>query len=43
MAKLESSGLLERYGYRTLTPSFDQVFRRPDSVRQALRNSVGAS
>jgi phospholipase C len=40
MAKLESSGLLERYGYQALTPSFDQIFRQPDSVSQALRNST---
>src|SRR5581483_2467018 len=34
MAKLESSGLLERYGYKKLTPSFDNLFRSPDSVRR---------
>jgi hypothetical protein len=42
MAKLESSGLLERYGYKKLTPSFDQIFRQPDSVRRALRDSASA-
>ncbi|MGH2975084.1 MAG: alkaline phosphatase family protein [Solirubrobacterales bacterium] len=42
MAKLQTSGLLERYGYPVYTPSFDQVFRAPDSVRQALRESVPA-
>ena len=31
MAKLQTSGLLERYGYPVYTPSFDQVFRAPDS------------
>ncbi len=41
MAKLQSSGLLERYGYKVLTPSFDQVFRQPDSVSRALRDSAG--
>ncbi len=40
MAKLESSGLLERYGYKKLTPSFDNLFRSPDSVRRALRRSA---
>jgi phospholipase C len=40
MAKLQSSGLLERYGYKALTPSFDQVFRQPDSVSRALREST---
>ncbi|HEY7152280.1 MAG TPA: alkaline phosphatase family protein [Solirubrobacterales bacterium] len=40
MAKLESSGIVERYGYKVLTPSFDQLFRQPDSVRRALRDST---
>ncbi|MGH2965434.1 MAG: alkaline phosphatase family protein [Solirubrobacterales bacterium] len=42
MAKLESSGVVERYGYKVLTPSFDQLFRQPDSVRRALRDSTPA-
>jgi phospholipase C len=42
MAKLQHSGLVERYGYRVLKPSFDQLFRQPDSVRQALRASPPA-
>ncbi len=40
MAKLETSGLLDRYGFEKLTPSFDQIFRQPDTVRQALRRST---
>jgi phospholipase C len=40
MAKLETSGLLERYGYKKLTPSFDQLFREPDKVRKALKEST---
>jgi phospholipase C len=42
MAKLESSGVIERYGYKVLKPSFDQLFRQPDSVRKALRDSTPA-
>ena len=42
MAKLESSGVVERYGYKVLKPSFDQLFRQPDSVRRALRESTPA-
>ncbi len=39
MAKLRSSGLLERYGYQARSATFDQIFRQPDTVRQALRDS----
>ena len=37
MAKLESSGLLERLGYEVPPPTPDRIFRQPDSVLQALR------
>jgi phospholipase C len=40
MAKLQSSGLLERYGFKVLKPSLDQVFRQPDSIRRALREGA---
>jgi phospholipase C len=39
MAKLESSGYLERLGYEVPKPTFDQIFRNPDAIRQALRDS----
>jgi hypothetical protein len=38
MAKLESSGLLERLGYEVPPPTPDRIFRQPDSVLQALRS-----
>jgi phospholipase C len=39
MAKLESSGLLERLGYEVERPTFDRLFRQPDTIRKALRDS----
>jgi phospholipase C len=39
MAKLRSSGLLERYGFEARTASFDQVFRQPDTIKRALREN----
>jgi phospholipase C len=37
MAKLESSGLLERLGYEVPPPTPDRIFRQPDTVMKALR------
>ena len=37
LAKLESSGLLERLGYEVPPPTPDRLFRQPDSVLNALR------
>ena len=40
MAKLETSGLLDRLGYEVEEASFDKIFRSPDSVSKALREST---
>jgi phospholipase C len=37
LAKLQSSGLLERLGYEIPPPTPDRIFREPDSVLKALR------
>jgi phospholipase C len=39
MAKLQSSGYLERLGYEVPKATLDQIFRDPDAIRQALRDS----
>ena len=41
MVELETSGLLDRLGYKVRDASYDQIFREPDSVRRALRDSTG--
>jgi phospholipase C len=40
MTKLETSGYLDRLGYEVEDASFDQIFRNPDSISQALREST---
>jgi len=40
MAKLETSGYLDRLGYEVEDASFDRIFRSPDSVSKALREST---
>ena len=40
LVDLETSGLLDRLGYEVRPASYDQIFREPDSVRQALRDST---
>jgi phospholipase C len=40
MTKLETSGYLDRLGYEVEDASFDRIFRNPDSVSKALRNST---
>ena len=39
MAKLQSSGLLDRLGYKVEPPTMDRLFRNPDTVHRALRSS----
>jgi phospholipase C len=39
MAKLQTSGLLEREGFEARSATFEEVFRQPDTVRRALRES----
>ncbi len=36
---METSGLLERLGYEVQPASLDNIFRNPDRIRQALRDS----
>ena len=40
LVQLESSGLLERLNYEVRPASYSQIFRDPDSVAGALRNST---
>jgi phospholipase C len=42
MAGLESSGLLDRLGYEVKRPTYSRLFRNPDSVRRALRESTSS-
>jgi hypothetical protein len=39
LAKLETSGLLERLGYEVRRPTFESLFREPDRVRRAFAAS----
>ena len=41
LVDLETSGLLDRLGYEVKPARFDQIFRSPDSVSKALRDSTG--
>ena len=41
LVDLENSGLLDRLGYEVKPASYDQIFRQPDSVAKALRDSQG--
>jgi phospholipase C len=40
LVDLETSGLLDRLGYDVKPASYDQIFRSPDSVSKALRDST---
>jgi phospholipase C len=40
LAKLESSGLLDRLGYEVQRPTYSRTFRSPDSVKRALRDNT---
>lgn len=40
MVDLETSGLLDELGYEVRPASYDQIFRSPDSVATALREST---
>jgi phospholipase C len=40
ITKLETSGYLDRLGYEVEDAGFDQIFRNPDSISQALREST---
>lgn len=40
MVDLETSGLLDELGYEVKPASYDQIFRNPDSVSKALREST---
>ena len=41
LVELETSGLLDRLGYEVRDATYDQIFREPDSVRRAMRDSTG--
>jgi phospholipase C len=41
MVQLETSGLLDNLGYEVRDAGYDQIFREPDSVRRAMRDSTG--
>ncbi len=43
LVQLETSGLLDRLGYEVRPASYDQIFRSPDSVSKALRESTRAA
>jgi phospholipase C len=40
LAKLETSGLLDRLGYEVKPVTYDRIFRNPDTVRRGMRDSV---
>jgi phospholipase C len=40
MARLETSGYLDRLGFEVQEPTLDRLFRTPDRVRQRLREST---
>ena len=40
LVDLETSGLLDRLGYDVKPAKLDQIFRSPDSVAGALRDSA---
>jgi hypothetical protein len=40
LVDLETSGLLDELGYDIRPASYDQIFRSPDSVSKALRDST---
>ena len=40
LVDLETSGLLDRLGYEVRPASYDQIFRSPDGVQKALRDSA---
>ena len=39
LVRLETSGLLDRLGYEPQTPTYDSLFRFPDTVRRAFDSS----
>ena len=39
LVKLETSGLLDRLGYQPQEPTYDSLFRYPDTVRRAFESS----
>jgi phospholipase C len=41
MARLETSGYLERVGFAVEPPTYGRTFRSPDGVKRALRESTG--
>ncbi len=41
LVQLETSGWLDKLGYEVKPASYDQIFREPDSVKRALRDSQG--
>ena len=41
LALLQTTGLLERVGYEVREPTFEQIFREPDSVIKAKRKADG--
>jgi hypothetical protein len=40
LTRLETSGYLDRLGYEVEDASFDRIFRNPDSISKALREST---
>jgi phospholipase C len=40
LTKLETSGLLERLGYEVQRASADRIYRNPDAIRRAVREST---
>ena len=41
MARLETSGYLDRVGFKVEPPTYGRTFRSPDGVKRALRESTG--
>ena len=39
LVRLETSGYLKRLGYEVPDATFDRIFREPDGVAKALRES----